>query len=227
MRHPDLANTYKLMSRIANLKKDPPFIIFQTILDKATLRSLQVRRFFFLIYNGIPEVKNPRGPGEVREGTPPDIEEMAALESKRELFRKRFATGDHCLVATVNKKIVGYEWFTRKPIHLEERYLYRIKVPYDSVYAYDGYILPEHRMCGFWLKFKGLMAEMMGTIGKRRIITMVDYENNFSMSTHLRFGFVPFMDVLVIRVLGKSFFKEKRLAYTYRHRLIRHERVQS
>ncbi len=214
-------NDRTLINRIMNLRKDPPFIIFQTILDKATWRSLQVRRFFFLFYNGVPEVRNPRGPGEVRKGMSSDVDGMAGFENKKELFSRRFSVNDHCIVAVANGKIVGYEWFTDKSYHIEERYRYKINIPADSVYAYDAYISPEYRMCGFWLKFKMAMAGMMRQLGRHRIITMIDYENSISMNTHLRFGFIPFKNILVIRVLGKNFFRENKQLHC-RNRLLTH-----
>ncbi len=223
MRYLSQITDYRLMSRIRNLRKDPPFIIFQTILDKATLRSLQISRSFFLLYNGIPTVKNLRGPGEVRKGTSADIDGLAALENKRDIFSRRFSTKEHCMVAVINGEIVGYEWFTDKPYHLEERYSYRINIPADSIYAYDAYILTRYRMCGFWLKFKGHMAGSMKDLRRYRIITMIDYENSLSMNTHLRFGFTPFKRIFVIRILGKSFFRENNKLYSGQQRLLSHE----
>lgn len=198
----------RLLSRIVNLKKDPPFIIFQAIVDRATLRIIQIRRFSLLVHNGIREIKSPRGPGEVRKGTPDDIDQMARFENKKSLFEKRFAANEHCLIASINGAIVGYEWFTDAAFHIEERYRYRITIPADTVYAYDAYIMPEYRMCGFWPKFKKGMSAVMKELGRSRIITLIDYENTVSINTHLRFGFMPLKNILVIRILGKSFFRE-------------------
>ncbi len=199
----------EFINKIRRLSQDPPFIILQTILNKIPFHPFQVGHFFLLSYSGIPSDITIRGRGEFKRGTLEDLYNMAKLEDKQELFLNRFNRGYYCCVAEVDGKIVGYEWFSDKSFHLEERYFYRITIPSDSIYAYDAYILPEYRISGLWLKFKRYLASLMKELDKNRIITMIDYGNDLSMNTHLRFGFKIFKSVFVINLFGKSFFIEK------------------
>jgi hypothetical protein len=64
-------------------------------------------------------------------------------KATREAFLKRFQSNDHCVIAVVDGRVVGYEWFCDKPAHVEERYSYEIEIPRSSIYAYDAYIVPE------------------------------------------------------------------------------------
>ena len=123
------------------------------------------------------------------------------------MFLKRFAAGDYCVVAVVEGRIVGYEWFCDRSFYVEERYSYRIDLAPEAIYAYDAFILPDYRLTGIWLKFKGLyLRELMKGLGKGRILTMIDSGNRVSMQTHLRFGFRIVRRVFVVKTCGKSFF---------------------
>jgi len=210
--HSWLTRLKELRDRISRLQKEPPFVILQTLLSKVPFQPVGVGWFYALQFNGVP-MRNPRlkrGPGDVRGGTLGDIEGMARCENKREeIFLRRLTNGDHCAVAIINDRIVGYEWFCDKPFHLEERYLHRVNIPSDAIYAYDAYILHEYRLRGLWLKFKEYLADLMQKLGRNKIITMIEYGNRLSMNTHLRFGFKPYRSVLVIKFFGKKIFIER------------------
>lgn len=204
----------ELRDKIGRLRKDPPFVILQSLLRKVPSQPVGVGWFYLLQFKGVPSQEHyqNRGPGEIRKATLEDIEGMVRCENKRrEIFVKRFTAGDYCTVAIIKERIVGYEWFCDKLCHLEERYFYKINIPTDAVYAYNAYILPEYRISGIWLKFQQYLAGLMQQLGKNRIITMIDYENRVSMNTHLRFGFKPFRSVHVIRLFGKNIFIERPL----------------
>lgn len=199
-----------LVHKLRKLKAYPCFVLLQILLDRISFGFVQIRRFNLLEYSGAPEVLKTRGPGQVREGGPPDISGMATLgiPGKREIFRDRFSAGDRCAVAVHEGKIVGYEWYTCKASHQEQRYRYTITVPAEAIYAYDAFIDPVYRISGLWIKLKKHLGGQMKLLGRRRIITLIDGENTLSLNTHLRFGFRMFKSVYFFKLAGKRYFHE-------------------
>jgi hypothetical protein len=189
-----------------------PFILCRIVLDKATGQTIQIGKFHLLEFKGLPNIPETRGSGMVRRGLVSDIEEMARLDTyqKQNIFRDRFSLGDDCVVADVNGKIVGYEWFSCRPCHREQRYQYRIPIPEDAWYAYDAFIKREYRLRGIWLKFKKYLGELMKESGRRRIITLIDADNTPSLNTHRRFGFILSKSVFFVKFGNKRYFRETR-----------------
>ncbi|HXN07236.1 MAG TPA: hypothetical protein VN944_09265, partial [Nitrospiria bacterium] len=148
----------------------------------------------------------------IRKGTPEDIEGLVRCQDKRSVYLNRFIAGDTCLVATINGEIAGHEWFCSGDAYIEERFLYKIKLNSDEIYSYDGFILEEHRIQGIWMKFKVDLSTLMASLGKRKVMTLIDYGNELSMKTHLRFGFYPIKSVIYMNIFGWSFFKERTLS---------------
>jgi hypothetical protein len=201
------------LSRISGLAsrfhRRPLLVTLRLLLQRIPFRPVDINCFYLFEYAGIPP-HNPqfcRGRAEVRRATRQDLEGMANCQNTPDAFLDRFNSNDDCVVAVADDHIVGYEWFSDKPFYVEERYSYKILIPPDAIYAYDAFVLPEHRLGGIWLKFMSVyLRELMYAQRRKRIITMVDYGNRISMSTHLRFGFKVFLRVFVIRVFGKSIF---------------------
>ena len=134
-----------------------------------------------------------------------DLEALTRLQEKTSIFRKRFGEGDRCVVAIVDNRIVGYEWFSDGAVHHEAAWGYPITIPGGFVYAYDAYIDPAYRNTGLWLRFKASLAEWMAGV-----LTFVDYGNWPSLRTHLRFGFEPTESVVAVRVIGLRLFRKVR-----------------
>lgn len=202
------------LRRVSALARTPRLLVAQKLLRRVPLRPVDVGKLCFLQLNGLPQVPPTmlRGHAQVRFATLDDLEALTQLQDKRELFRARFADGDRCLVALVNNRIVGYEWFSDSPSHHETSWGYRISIPGGFVYAYDAFIDPAHRNTGLWLRFKAHLADWMAACGKRGVLTFVDYGNWPSLRTHLRFGFQPADTVMALRVLGLRFFRKVRAA---------------
>lgn len=186
-------------------------VMVRNLLQRIPLKPLDINCLYFLEYVGIPrrDAALGRARCDVRSATTADLEGLAGCQNTPDAFLKRFDSNDHCVIALVDGRIVGYEWFCDKPAHLEERYAYKIEIPRSAIYAYDAYILPEYRLSGIWLKFKMVyLRELMQSLHKRKIITMVDGGNHLSMSTHLRFGFKLVRKVFILKLFGKTFFLE-------------------
>jgi hypothetical protein len=198
----------RLAARLGQLLRRPLLLNLRTLLDRIPLKPFDVNRLYFLEYAGVPppHANFLRGRAEVRSATVQDLEGLAKCQNTPRAFRKRFESNDHCAVAVLDGRIVGYQWFCSKPSYVEERYSYEIEVPPDAIYEYDIFILPEHRLAGLWFKFHCVyLRELMQRLHRQRIIGMVDYGNRLSMNTHLRFGFRLVRTVVVMKVFGKAF----------------------
>ncbi|PYU11624.1 MAG: hypothetical protein DMG37_16100 [Acidobacteria bacterium] len=191
------------------LYKRSLLVAVRNLLQRIPFKPVDINCLHFLEYTGIPHLGTalPRTNCAVRRASLKDLPGMTECQRTPEVFLKRFEMKDHCAVAIIESRIVGYEWFCEKPSHLEERYAYKIEIPPDAIYAYDAFILPEHRLSGIWVRFKTTyLRKLMETLSKRKIIAMIDRGNYLSMNTHLRFGFRPIRTVFVCKLFGKSFF---------------------
>ena len=197
-------------ARVRALAHTPRLLLAQKLMRRVPLRPIDIGKLCFLQLNGVPRVPPSmlRGSATVRFATVADIDELASLQDKKEIFRKRFTEGDRCVVAIVDNRIVGYEWFSDSSIHHEAAWGYHITIPGGFVYAYDAYIDPAYRNTGVWLRFKAYLAEWMTACGKRGVLTFVDYGNWPSLRTHLRFGFQPTESVIALRVIGLRLFRK-------------------
>jgi GNAT superfamily N-acetyltransferase len=192
-------------------------IAARKLMQRVPAVPLDFNCLYFFEYTGLPPADGFFGNGrtglEVRGGTPEDLEGLVRCQNSRQAFLNRFRWSDHCVVAEEAGRIVGYQWFCSRPIHLEERYAYRVEIPADAVYTYDAFILPEYRLTGIWLRFHSwYLRSLMERLHKTRILTSIDRGNRLSINTHLRFGYQPVRRVLVTRVCGRSFFLTKPLS---------------
>lgn len=189
------------------LRSRPLLLNVRSLLQRIPFKPLHINCLYFLEYAGIPPSHSAflRGRAEIRRGTLEDLEGLTQCQDKRQVFLNRFKANDHCAVAVIDGRIVGYQWFCARPLYVEERYGCTIEVPSDAVYEYDIYIVPEHRLGGLWFKFHCLyLRELMGRLDRQRVIGMVDYGMRLAMNTHLRFGFTLVRRVVVIQIFGKS-----------------------
>ncbi len=202
----------RLKDRAASLARTPGLLLAQKVLRRVPFRPIDIGKLCFLQLNGAPKVPASmlRGDAEVRFVTLDDLDGLARLQDKKAIFRERLADGDRCVAAIVENRIIGYEWFSDRPVHHEAAWGYPITIPGGFVYAYDAYIDPGYRNTGVWLRFKAFLAEWMAARGKHSVLTFVDYGNWPSLRTHLRFGFEPTESVVALRVMGVRLFRKAR-----------------
>lgn len=206
-----ITNSNATQQQMGQFPRRSLLVTARNLLQRVPFKPLDINCLYFLEYPGIPRQDATLGRArcEVRRATEGDLQGLAKCQNTPDVFLKRFETKDHCVVAVVDGRIVGYEWFCDKPAHLEERYTYRIAIPRYGIYAYDAYILPDYRLSGIWLKFKAVyLRDLMQSLHRRKIITMVDHGNHLSMNTHLRFGFRLVRKVFILKLFGKTFFWE-------------------
>jgi hypothetical protein len=204
----------RVLDFASKLRRRPLLVNVRRLLQRIPLQPLDINCLYFLEHSGLPTQRPHvcRGRAEIRSADQEDLEGMARCQNTPLAFMNRFGSNDYCVVALVDGRIVGYEWFSVKPLCVEERYSYAITVPSDAIYAYDAFIVPEYRLGGIWLKFNSVyVRELMCRLSRKKIITTIDYGNRVSMNTHLRFGFKIWRVVFIIKVLGKSFFLTRTL----------------
>lgn len=193
------------LGKIKNLLHQPPFLILKDVLDKIPGCPVRVSWFMVLELPG-SDVKTLRECGTVRAGTVADVPGMCLLENKHELFLNRFAEGESCVVAVRDDAVVGYLWFSGKAFHREQRYNYRLEIPQDSIYSYDCFIHRDFRLRGIWVLFQKYMLEQATRLGRKNIIAMIDYGNDASVKTHLRFGYLIKRNIFWVRCFCTDYF---------------------
>ncbi len=184
----------------------PAIVVLVKILNKITFGVIHLFPFCLYMLDGVPDIKQARGKGIVRQGVFEDVAYMSELNNKKDIFVERFKNDEKCIVAVHGDKIIGYEWFSDKPLHCEERFFYSIEVPPGAVYAYDAYIMPEYRISGVWIKFKSYLGEYMQKNNINNIITLIDFDNVVSQKTHIKFGFKPFRHVVAVKIFSKYYY---------------------
>jgi hypothetical protein len=189
------------------MKKASPLVIFQKVLQKVPFTPVDVNCLHCLEYVCGPSGEPTRCPGEVevRQGTPADLEKMTACQNFPERLPERFASNEHCVVATLGGEVIGYQWFCEKGSRIEERYSYAVEIPRDALYGYDAFVVAKYRRAKIWSRFHtGYLQGLLARLNRRRIIVMVDEGNTASMSAHLRLGYKLYRKVYVAKIFGKS-----------------------
>ena len=188
-----------------------PFIRFRELLQRVPSAPLDVNCMHFMEYEGLPPADGGATRVVVRAATRRDIDALAGCRNTTvPVLAERFRGLDHCGIAFVEGNVAGYEWYCDRPAYNEERYLYRVEIPRDSVYAYDAFVLQEYRRAGVWKKLQNVyLRELMLRLGRHKVIAMVDYGNHVSMDVHLQFGFRRSADVFAFKFFGKSYCARK------------------
>jgi GNAT superfamily N-acetyltransferase len=87
-----------------------------------------------------------RAPIEVRQATPADIRDVAAIRlpdlDVRDVYEQRLARGQRCFVARVGEEIVGSNWLVTGTVADEGRVM---RLRDDEVYTFDAFTAPQWR----------------------------------------------------------------------------------
>lgn len=140
----------------------------------------------------------------VRAAIPTDRDGMVECGNFPERLPERFAANEHCAIGISGGKVIGYQWFCDKPFRTEERYGYIVEIPSDAVYGYDAFVVPNHRRSKVWTQFHTqYLGCLLASLGRNRVIVMVDQNNNVSMKAHLGLGYRLYRKVYIFVVFGK------------------------
>lgn len=120
------------------------------------------------------------GPGH------PDVDLMPA---RADIKRSRFDQGAVCLGAYRKDKLIGYIWFCFRRYEEDEvRCTYELADPERSVFDFDLYVMPEHRMgIGFMAIWHGANAYLYER-GVRYTFSRLTRFNLASRRSHAHLG---------------------------------------
>lgn len=197
--------------RIKRFLGRPPFLILQAVLQRIPFRPIQIARFEVLRLEAGAKRPAVRDNGEnvIREASRCDMESLVRCLDKRDIYARRFAAGDSCIVSVMQGRIIGYEWLCASKHHIEEQSGYKLPIPGDALYAYDAYVRPEYRRSGIWVRVQEQITRRLEKWGRKSIIAMVEYGNDVSRKAHLTYGYSPIKRVWYMRVLSLKLSREK------------------
>ena len=145
-------------------------LMVQPIADQALLRSSLIRNMEFRL---IPD-NDPL---------------IAAMPARPEVKEARFAQGAKCFGAFRNGQLVAYLWYCTNVYREDEvRCAYVLAARQDSVFDFDLYVLPEHRLgVAFAALWHGANVHLRG-LGFCRSYSRVTWFNTASRRSHSRLG---------------------------------------
>lgn len=188
-----------------------PLTLAQKILRQVPFAKLDVNCLNCLEY--CPTTSNVTTSDEailLREATRADIDQMTECGNFPDRLPERFAAHEHCVVGIGDGRVIGYQWFCDKTFRTEERYRYVVQIPSDAVYGYDAFVLSNYRRAGLWTRFHAeYLKDLLNSLGRSRVIAMVDHNNSVSMKAHLRLGYRLYRRVYILVVFGKCLWIEK------------------
>ena len=116
----------------------------------------------------------------------PDLDLMPA---RADIKASRFDQGASCLGAYRKGKLIGYVWFCSRRYEEDEvRCAYELSEPEHSVFDFDLYVMPEHRMgIGFMAIWHGANAYLYER-GVRHTFSRMTRFNLPSRRAHSRLG---------------------------------------
>jgi hypothetical protein len=153
--------------------------VAQPIPDKPLLRPGHVKGFEFR------EIKR-------------DDPEVGLMPARAEIKEQRFERGAVCLGAYRKTTLIGYIWLGFREYEEDEiRCTYSLAEPARSVFDFDVYLFPEHRMgLGFMAIWHGA-NEHLRNRGVRFTFSRVSRSNLASRRSHARLG---------ARIVGRAIF---------------------
>jgi hypothetical protein len=145
-------------------------LMVQPITDKALLPSRLARNLSFVEIG-------------------PEHPDIARMPARPEIKAARFAQGSRCLGAYRKGELIGYVWFCfGRYAEDEVRCTYELADPERSVFDFDFYVLPEHRMgLAFTSIWHGANAYLHER-GVRYTFSRMTRFNLASRRSHLRLG---------------------------------------
>jgi hypothetical protein len=122
---------------------------------------------------------------EISAGDP----EVALMPARTDIKQQRFEQGAVCLGTFRKTTLIGYAWFASPEYKEDEaRCIYRLAAPKQSVFDFDVYLFPEHRMgLGFIAIWHGANEYLRGR-GIRQTFSRVARSNDVSRRSHARLG---------------------------------------
>jgi len=124
---------------------------------------------------------------ELLEGHP----DIARMPARTDIKAQRFRHGARCLAAYKKGELLGYAWFSRGQYEEDEvRCTYVLGSPADSVFDFDFYVMPEHRMGIAFMAIWHGANEFLRAQGVAHTFSRMTRFNLASRRAHRRLGAV-------------------------------------
>lgn len=177
--------------------------------DRALTRlrtGARLHRYYF-VAQPIPETPNPRIRSrsrlDIRE-LEPDDPALAAMPLTPDVLRFRFAQPTVCLGAFKNESLVGYLWLCFGPYQEDEvRAVFEPTPPEQSVWDFDVYVFPEHRLGRTFARIWDGANDLLRQRGIAWTVSRIASHNRMSIASHTRLG---------ARILGSATFLRRNSA---------------
>lgn len=119
----------------------------------------------------------------------PDHPDLALMPARADIKVQRFEQGAQCLGVYRRGTLIGYIWFCFQCYEEDlARCTYELAAPAESVFDFDLYVLPEHRMgIGFMAIWHGA-NQFLRERGVRYTFSRVTRFNLLSRRSHARLG---------------------------------------
>lgn len=114
---------------------------------------------------------------------------LAAMPVPAEVIAARFAQGAECLAVYRRQELLGYIWFgIGRYLEDEVRVTYELADPQRTVFDFDLYVLPEHRMGLGFMAVWHVANEYLRERGVVATLSRITRFNLASRRAHARLG---------------------------------------
>jgi len=128
---------------------------------------------------------------------------IALMPARTDIKASRFAQGARCLGVYRRGTLLGYIWWCPRQYEEDEvRCTFRLEPAALSVFDFDLYVLPEHRMGVAFLAVWHGANQLLHSIGVRHSFSRVTLFNVASRRAHVRLGGRCVGRVLFLRLWG-------------------------
>lgn len=125
------------------------------------------------------------------------------MPARTDIKAARFAQGARCLGAYRKGVLLGYIWWCPRQYEEDEvRCSFRLEPAASSVFDFDLYVLPEHRMGIAFLAVWHGANQLLHSIGVRHSFSRVTLFNLASRRAHVRLGGRRVGHVLFLQLWG-------------------------
>ncbi len=139
------------------------------------------------------------GFAEIGEGSP----EVAAMPAREDIKAARFAQGARCLGVYRKGVLIGYLWYCRERYEEDEiRCTYELVDRERSVFDFDLYVLPEHRMGTAFLSVWHAANLFLGERGVHYTFSRLTRFNLASRRAHSHLGWRRVGRVVALKAGG-------------------------
>lgn len=165
------------------------YLIDRALRSASSKLGLQVYEFMVQPINGQPLLPASLARNLSFEEIGPDHPDLAQMPALEDIKRRRFEQGARCLGAYRKGELIGYLWYAAGRYEEDEvRCDYVLEDAAASVFDFDLYVLPKHRLgIGFLGIWHGA-NEVLAARGVRYTFSRLTRFNTASRRAHAHLG---------------------------------------